>query len=81
MIVSSSAASSVALTKSDSTPVTCDMLYIGGVGNISIKHTEGGATVVYTSPPIGTIIPVSLKKGRLMAATTVADGLVISMSL
>ena len=81
MIVSSSAASSVALTKSDTTSVTCDMLYVGGTGNIHIKHTSGGAVVIYTAPPIGTILPVSLKDGRLMAATTVTDGLVVAMKL
>lgn len=77
MLVSNSAASSVVLTKSDSTSVKCDMLYVGGVGDVHIKHTSGGATVIYSAVPVGTILPVQLKDGRLMAATTAS--LVVAM--
>jgi hypothetical protein len=70
MLVSNSASSSVVLTKSDSTSVTCDQLYVGGTGDVYIKHTSSGATVIYSAVPVGTILPVRLKDGRLMAATT-----------
>ena len=79
MLVSNSASSSVVLTKSDSTSVTCDMLYVGGTGDVHIKHTSGGATVIFSAVPAGTILPVCLKDGRLMAATTAT--LVTAMSL
>ena len=46
------------------------MLYVGGTGDVHIKHVAGGATVIYSAVPAGTILPVQLKDGRLMAATT-----------
>lgn len=79
MLVSFSASASAVLTKSDSTSVTCDKLYVGGTGDVHIKHTAAGATVIYSAVPSGTILPVSLKDGRLMAATTAT--LVVAMQL
>lgn len=79
MLVSSSALTSLVLTKSDSTPVYCDKLYVGGVGDVHIKHTAGSATVIYSAVPVGTILPVKLVDGRLMAATTAT--LVVGMSI
>ena len=79
MIVSSSAVSSVVLTKSDSVQISCDMLYVGGTGDVTIKHTSGGSAVTYSAVPVGTILPVSIKNGMLMAATTAT--LVVAMKL
>ena len=79
MIVSSSAINSVAVTPSDSTEVSCEALYIGGDGNVAIKHKADTATVTYTGLTAGMILPVKLVGGRIMAATTAT--LIIAMSV
>ena len=66
--VFASAKSSGAVTASDSTVLDYHALYVGGVGDVSIDHTEGGTAVVYTAVPAGTILPVS--GVRVNAATT-----------
>ena len=58
------------ITKSDSTVVNCTAIYVGGTGDISIKMTSTAATVVFKSVPVGTILNLHLKDGRVMAATT-----------
>lgn len=70
MIVSNSAVDSAVLTKSDSTSVSCEYLYVGGTGDVHIKHRASGATVIYSAVPVGTILPVKMVDGRLMNATT-----------
>lgn len=69
LTVRASATSSVAITKSDDTDVTCKALYIGGAGDVVIKHTSGGTAVTY---PVlaGATLNVTLTAGRVMAATT-----------
>jgi hypothetical protein len=54
-----SATSSGAVTKSDSTVLDFNAIWVGGDGNISIDHTEGGAAVTYIGAIAGTILPVS----------------------
>lgn len=59
------------ITPSDSTLLNLRALYVGGAGNISINvAATGGTTVVITAPPVGSIIPIRLEQGRVMAATT-----------
>lgn len=70
LTVRASATSSVAVTKSDSTDVTCKALYIGGAGDVVIKHTAGGTAVTYPSVAAGATLNVTLTAGRVMAATT-----------
>jgi hypothetical protein len=65
-----SATSSGAATPSDATVFDFNALYVGGTGNIVIKHTTGGAAVTYPAVPAGTVLPVS--GVRVMAATTAA---------
>lgn len=71
--VVTSARTSTAITKSDSTEVTCFALYVGGTGDVAIKHTASGATVTYIGVPAGTILRVALTAGRVMAATTATN--------
>lgn len=59
--------SAKAITPNDSTAVTFRAIYVGGAGNVTVT-TEGGDLVTFTAPPVGTIIPVSVK--LVMAATT-----------
>lgn len=69
-----SATSSGAVTKSDSTVLDFNAIYVGGAGDVAIKHTEGGSAVTYPSVPAGTILPVS--GVRVMSAGTTATSMV-----
>jgi len=66
-----SATSSGAVTKSDSTVLDFNALYVGGTGDVSLDHTEGGTAVVYTGVIAGTILPVS--GVRVNSATTATN--------
>jgi hypothetical protein len=79
MLISSSAIDSFAVTPSDSTDISCEALYVGGGGAIAIKHVSTGATITYSGIPAGTIIPVKLRNGRVMAASTAS--LIIAMQV
>ena len=57
----------VAITKSDTENKAFSGIYVGGAGNISLV-TEAGTTVVFTAPPVGTIIPI--RTSKVLAATT-----------
>lgn len=63
----SSANGGAAITKSDSTPVAFDAIYVGGAGDVVVR-TFGGVTLTFTAPPVGTIIPI--RCDRVMAATS-----------
>ena len=65
--VVASATSSVAVSKSDSTLIEFQALYIGGAGNVVIQHVPG-TSVTYTAVPAGTILPVA--GTRVMDAST-----------
>jgi hypothetical protein len=58
------------ITKSDSTSVNCNAIYVGGNGNLSIKMVSTGATVIFTGVTAGTVLNLHLRNGRVMAATT-----------
>jgi hypothetical protein len=45
-------------------------LYVGGAGNV-IVETEGGTTVTFTAVPVGTVLPIRIK--RLRAGTTATN--------
>lgn len=67
----------VVLTKDDSNDLATwsRALYIGGTGNINVVTAEG-ATVLFTALPVGTILPISIK--RLLSTSTTAT-LVVAM--
>jgi len=66
-----SATTSAAVTKSDSTVLDFNALFVGGGGDVSIDHEEGGAAVVYLGVLPGSILPVS--GVRVNAATTATN--------
>ena len=45
-------------------------IYVGGAGSLTISPDASTAGVVITAPPVGTILPIELNGGRVMAATT-----------
>lgn len=66
-----SATSGGAVTKSDATVLDFNALWIGGAGDVSVDHTEGGTAVVYVGCLAGTVLPVS--GVRVNAATTATN--------
>lgn len=63
--------SSAAVTKSDSTALKFDALWVGGTGNVVIKHTEPGDAVTFTNVANGVLLPVA--GVRVMAATSATN--------
>jgi hypothetical protein len=66
------------VTKSDSTAVNCTAIYIGGAGDLHVKMTAGGATVIFVAPPVGTVLNLHMNNGRIMAATTATNIVALS---
>lgn len=66
-----------AVTPSDTTSVTCRGIYVGGAGNVTVNPgLSGGTSVTFTAPPVGSILPIELNQGRIMATGTTATLLV-----
>ena len=68
-----------AITPSDTTLVNCRAIYIGGAGNIALSVDGTTAAVTIAAPPVGTILPISLVGGRIMATNTTAT-LIVALS-
>lgn len=64
-----------AVTPSDTVEITCRGIYVGGAGNVAVKQ-KGGSAVTFTAPPVGTVLPISLDQGQIMATGTTATLLV-----
>lgn len=62
--------SAVAITPSDTTQISCRGIYVGGAGNVAVQTRDGATTVTFTAPPVGSILPVEINQGHVMAATT-----------
>lgn len=63
----SSANDGAAVTKSDSTVVAFDAVYVGGTGDLVVT-TPLGTVLTFSAVPAGSIIPI--RCNRVMAATT-----------
>lgn len=76
--VHASAISSTAVTPSDSTAIEFKALYIGGSGNVTIKHYPNDTAVAYVGVTPGMILPVESKHGGglVMATGTTATNIV-----
>lgn len=68
--------SAAAVTPSDTTQINCRGIYVGGAGNVAVKTTPGATAVTFTAPPIGSIIPVEINGGQIMATNTTATLLI-----
>lgn len=62
--------SAVAVTPSDTTELFCRALYVGGAGDVAVRMGPGATVVTFKAPPVGTILPLNIEKGQVMAATT-----------
>ena len=65
-----------ALTPSDTAGVNCRAIYIGGAGNLAIKTTANAAAVTFTGLTAGTVLPIMIDGGSVMATNTTATLLV-----
>ena len=68
--------SAQAVTTSDTTVVSCRAIYVGGAGNVAVKTGNGATAVTFTAPPVGTILPISIDQGQIMATNTTATLLI-----
>lgn len=59
-----------AITKSDSTVIRFDAIWVGGAGDVTVR-TARGSTVAFPGAAAGTIIPIT--GDRVMAATTATN--------
>lgn len=69
----------IAITPSDTALVNCRAIYVGGAGNVAVKASPIGApgtAVTFTAPPVGSIIPVEINGGQIMATNTTATLLI-----
>lgn len=69
-------ASYQAVTPSDTTRISCRAVYVGGAGNIAFSPDGTTAATTFTAPPVGTIFPIALEQGRIMATNTTATLLI-----
>lgn len=75
-VAAMSYASASAVTPSDTTIINCRAIYVGGAGNVAVKTQSGAAAVTFTAPPVGTILPIMIDGGQIMATNTTATLLV-----
>lgn len=60
-----------AVTPSDTTTINCRALWVGGSGAVAISNDPTGAAVATLSAiPAGTLVPIAINGGRVMAAST-----------
>lgn len=69
-IIGQTYGSGFAITPSDTTSVTCRAIYVGGAGDVAVRFVDGATTVTFKAPPVGTVLPICLENGHVMAATT-----------
>ena len=57
---------------SDSTLINCRAIFVGGAGNVAFSVDGVTTAVTFTAVPVGTILPIELNAGRIMATNTTA---------
>jgi len=64
------------VTKSDSTELLFNAIYVGTAGDVAVSPTKDGTgdAVTFTGVPAGSILPVAGK--RVMSTGTTADAMV-----
>lgn len=65
----------IAITKSDSTAVTCRGIYVGGAGNLAVSISATATPVVILGVTAGTFLPLALNNGRIMSTDTTATNI------
>lgn len=73
LVEASSARDAATVTKSDSTIVNCDAVYVGGTGDVAVL-TAKGTTITFPSVPAGALLPIKCQK--IMSTNTTATDMV-----
>lgn len=60
----------ITITPSDATLLAIRALYVGGTGNVTVQPLHGAGTVVFSAVPVGTILPIAIK--RVLSTGTTA---------
>lgn len=70
-----------AVTPSDTTLINCRALYIGtGGGTLALSPNGTTPSVTFTAPLSGTILPIELNEGRVMATGTATTANIVALS-
>jgi hypothetical protein len=67
--------SAVAVVPSDTVPISCRAIYVGGTGNLTVTLGPVGArtaAVTFNAVPVGTIIPIGGDEILINATGTTA---------
>lgn len=64
------------VTPSDSTRINCQSIYVGGTGNLALSPDGVSPAITFNALPVGSIVPVELNQGRIMATGTTATLLI-----
>lgn len=67
-------AGGLAITPSDTVDQFFAAIYVGGAGDVSVVMEAGGTAVTFKAPPVGTILPIRVK--RVNATLTTATLLI-----
>lgn len=67
----------LAVTKSDTTRVSCRAIYVGGTGDVAVSSDASTTAVVFSAVPVGTTLRIGLDQGRLMSTGTTATLLIL----
>lgn len=65
----------VVVVPSDTTQVNFKALYVGGTGTVTLI-TEGGASVLISAIPVGTILPI---RGQKVMSTGTSATLIVAL--
>lgn len=57
-----SARNAFAVTKSDSTVVSCRAVYVGGAGDLAVMPLDGTVAVTFSAVPAGALLPIACSK-------------------
>jgi hypothetical protein len=64
-----------AITKSDTTPVTCRAILVNGAGDVAVSIDQTTAAVTIVGVAAGALIPLELNGGRIMSTNTSATNI------
>jgi len=64
-----------AVTPSDTTRVNCRAIYVAGTGDVAVSVDGSASAVTFKTVPGGSILPINLDGGRIMATGTTASTL------
>ena len=59
-----------AVTKSDTTQIQADALYVGGTGDVAVIMKGGTTAITFSAVPVGAILPIRVSK--VMSTNTTA---------